>query len=80
MKPRSSATPAPVERPTPTWDTPVVNPDAICDECGASGAFAFDGVTLCVRCYAEKGSCCPEFGKDDLWADRVATNTGAAER
>jgi hypothetical protein len=51
---------------------PVEDANATCDECGALGALTFDGVKLCLRCYSEKGSCCPEFGKDDLWKDRVS--------
>lgn len=43
-----------------------------CDECGKFGAFTFGDKKLCEQCYSEKGSCCPEFGKDDLWADRPA--------
>lgn len=54
----------------PVCSPPVADANATCDECGAFGAFAFDGVKLCVRCYTEKGSCCPEFGKDDLWKNR----------
>ena len=51
---------------------PVKDANATCDECGELGAFTFTGVKLCLRCYSERGSCCPEFGKDDLWKDRVA--------
>lgn len=46
------------------------DPDAICDACGAFGAFALGDMKLCLDCYSEKGSCCPEFGKDDLWRER----------
>jgi hypothetical protein len=46
------------------------NPEAPCSECGALGAYEFEGAKLCVNCYAQKGSCCPEFGKDDLWRQR----------
>ncbi|ACB76160.1 hypothetical protein Oter_2879 [Opitutus terrae PB90-1] len=49
------------------------NADVACEECAALGAFVFDGIALCVRCYAEKGSCCPEFGKDDPWVRRDFT-------
>lgn len=48
-----------------------VDRSTACDECGAFGAVAVGDRWLCERCYSEKGSCCPEFGKDDLWADRV---------
>jgi hypothetical protein len=43
-----------------------IDPNATCSECGASGAFDFGHIKLCTRCYSEKGSCCAEFGKDDL--------------
>ncbi|HOB32987.1 MAG TPA: hypothetical protein PKH32_08925 [Verrucomicrobiota bacterium] len=43
------------------------DPKAVCDVCGRFGAFHFGDRTLCRECYAESGSCCPEFGKDDLW-------------
>jgi len=54
-------------RQTTCTPRPAVDTAIACDECGAFGAFAFDGVNLCPACYSEKGSCCPEFGKDDLW-------------
>ena len=41
--------------------------NAACDVCGAFGAFHFGERTLCQNCYEGCGSCCPEFGKDDLW-------------
>ena len=44
---------------------PAEDADATCDECGAHGAFTFDGVKLCFRCYSERGSCCADFGQDD---------------
>lgn len=40
---------------------------AVCEACGAFGAFHFADRTLCQSCYEGSGSCCPEFGKDDLW-------------
>lgn len=40
---------------------------ATCDKCGKFGAYHAGGQTLCPECYAGCGSCCPEFGKDDLW-------------
>ncbi len=45
------------------WDE-----NAVCDACGRFGAFHFGERTLCQDCYAGAGSCCPEFGKDDLRA------------
>lgn len=37
-----------------------------CDRCGRFGAYRFDGAQLCAECYEARGSCCPEFGRDDL--------------
>lgn len=49
--------------------------DAVCDVCGRFGAFHFGGRALCLDCYSGCGSCCPEFGKDDLWAEALASST-----
>jgi hypothetical protein len=38
-----------------------------CDRCGRFGAYQFDGERVCAECYELRGSCCPEFGADDLW-------------
>lgn len=38
-----------------------------CDTCGRFGAVKVGDRALCPDCYAGSGSCCPEFGKDDLW-------------
>jgi hypothetical protein len=40
---------------------------APCSNCGRFGAYLFDGRSLCGDCYEKCGSCCPEFGADDLW-------------
>jgi hypothetical protein len=50
----------PMSRPEP----PQLDPDAVCSECGARGAIAFDGIQLCPQCYSVKGSCCAESEKD----------------
>lgn len=36
-----------------------------CEDCGALGAFAFDGVGLCADCYSVRGSSCAGGGADD---------------
>jgi len=41
--------------------------NAVCDVCGTFGAFHLGDRVLCQACYEGCGSCCPEFGKDDLW-------------
>jgi hypothetical protein len=54
------------EHPTCTSNR-VPDSTARCDECGAFGAAQFGDLLLCADCYVGKSSCCPEFGKDDLW-------------
>jgi hypothetical protein len=64
------------DKPQPTEKRPEalkLNPGAICSECGVVGAFEFEGATLCLDCYTQKGSCCPEFSKDDLWRKRESS-------
>jgi hypothetical protein len=41
--------------------------DARCDRCGGFATLAAGDRTLCEECYRGCGSCCPEFGQDDLW-------------
>lgn len=55
---------------SPVHSPPVADANATCDGCGVFGAFAFGDGKLCLNCYTEKGSCCAEFGKDELWRDR----------
>ncbi len=47
----------------------VFSEDIACDHCGRFEACDFDGRKLCRDCYQTCGSCCPEFGADDLWQD-----------
>ena len=47
--------------------------EVVCDRCGRSGAFVFDGCTLCEDCYEAFGSCCVEFGAEDLWKGPAST-------
>ena len=49
----------------PGCERPTLDPEAVCAECGAVGAIAFDGVTLCPDCYSKKGSCCAEAAWDE---------------
>lgn len=57
--------------------TPLFRADAVCGVCGRFGAYAFEGRNLCESCYVESGSCCPEFGKDDMnTADQRRDPTG----
>lgn len=50
---------------------PNFNAEAACESCGCFGAYEFDGHRLCGDCYETRGSCCPEFGRDDLWRPDV---------
>jgi hypothetical protein len=47
----------------------------ICEECGRLEASLIAGRWLCDSCYAARGSCCPEFGADDLWSDESREQT-----
>lgn len=38
-----------------------------CEICGSPEALQFADQWICEDCYRGRGSCCPEFGKDDLW-------------
>lgn len=38
-----------------------------CELCGKPDAIKFGGRLICEECRQGCGSCCPEFGKDDLW-------------
>jgi hypothetical protein len=38
-----------------------------CERCGSPRAVKVGARWLCENCYVEAGSCCPEFGGDDLW-------------
>lgn len=38
-----------------------------CERCGSFDARQFGEHWLCANCYDIAGSCCLEFGGDDLW-------------
>lgn len=59
---------------TPGTTSPSFDPDTPCSGCGQFGAFVFDGALLCADCYEKRGSCCPEFGADDLWPTETVEN------
>ncbi|HAO80042.1 MAG TPA: hypothetical protein DCQ92_13930 [Verrucomicrobia subdivision 3 bacterium] len=42
-----------------------------CDVCGRFGAYQLGDRKLCQECYTGCGSCCPEFGKNDLWTSQL---------
>lgn len=48
---------------------------AVCERCGKPEALACGERLLCAECRELLGSCCLEFGADDLWAE-----DGSAER
>jgi len=37
-----------------------------CERCGVPTEKRLDRAPLCDECYTVRGSCCPEFGADDL--------------
>jgi len=41
--------------------------EAQCDRCGNPAPYDFGDRRVCEDCYAACGSCCLEFGADDLW-------------
>ena len=61
-------------KPSPNTDTaPRPTPlkliaDLRCSECATHGAFDLGERHLCEDCYRACGSCCMEFGADDLWS------------
>lgn len=44
--------------------------DNRCDSCGRFGAIEVGNIYLCTDCYQERGSCCMEFGGNDLWKEK----------
>jgi hypothetical protein len=44
-------------------------PGLICERCGRPDAIDIGGRQLCEECYQVAGSCCLEFGGDDLWQE-----------
>jgi hypothetical protein len=53
---------------------------ARCDRCGGLSPFDLGDRRLCEECYGLAGSCCPEFGADDLWAEREQEGHGILHR
>jgi hypothetical protein len=41
-----------------------------CRICGRPTEIVLGGVPVCEECYQNAGSCCLEFGGEDLWAER----------
>jgi hypothetical protein len=44
-------------------------PAAVCNRCGRPAVVEIEGQSLCEECYQLPGSCCMEFGADDLWKE-----------
>jgi hypothetical protein len=42
------------------------DPNAVCEDCGRTGAFRFATATLCTDCYQQRGACCAEHAGNDL--------------
>jgi len=54
--------------PAATGEALRFDPALRCGSCGRFGALDLGDRQLCEECYRAPGSCCPEFGKDDLWS------------
>ncbi len=51
--------------------TSALDEERHCSRCGYFDPEVVSGdLRLCEDCYYLYGSCCMEFGSDDLWADR----------
>lgn len=59
--------------------SPRLNESLSCDVCGRFGAYRFGERALCQDCYTGSGSCCPEFGKDDLWEFQDEASAASAQ-
>ena len=57
------------ERGTGSRSPLALEPGLRCDQCGSFGAFDLGDRSLCEECYRHCGSCCLEFGADDLWSE-----------
>jgi hypothetical protein len=53
----------------PTPERPSSALELVCERCGRPGSIEIGGRQLCEECYQIMGSCCLEFGGDDLWQD-----------
>jgi hypothetical protein len=53
----------------PGAEQPPGGPAAVCDRCGQPAVVEIEGQSLCEECYQLPGSCCMEFGADDLWKE-----------
>ena len=42
------------------------DPKPTCSRCGIETTNQLGDVVICDECYIIRGSCCPEFGPDDL--------------
>jgi hypothetical protein len=42
----------------------------VCRFCGRPTEIILGGLPICEGCYEERGSCCLEFGGEDLWQER----------
>ena len=54
-----------------------LNEHVACSYCGRYGAFEIGHQLLCPACYESCGSCCPEFGREDLEARAAEDREGA---
>ena len=51
-----------------------------CSYCGRPTELVIGGLPICEECYQNAGSCCLEFGGDDLWQKREEARSGSEDR
>ena len=44
--------------------------EGVCERCGREGGVRIGDRVVCRECYVIFGSCCMEFGSDDLWREQ----------
>ena len=57
------------EQDNPRAQRPLKDSGGICERCGGPESVEIGGHQLCAECYQIAGSCCLEFGGDDLWQE-----------
>jgi hypothetical protein len=55
-------------------------PAVECSVCGRPTTLLIGDMPICEQCYENAGSCCLEFGGDDLWQGREDDSDGSRSR
>ena len=51
-------------------ESPAATESHACARCGRTAEHYLGGMWVCEECRQIRGSCCLEFGGDDLWQER----------